>query len=108
MNEARLMQILTNWANWMRQDSHRLGYPSKSSFLSSGGASTEDTFELMLSDMDLEHCRTMDAIIDSLEPTQKKAIYSRFLNEKKSIDYSYQLEKAFSNLLPLASKRIFA
>jgi DNA-directed RNA polymerase specialized sigma24 family protein len=108
MEKARLSEILLNWSKWMRQDSHRLGYPSKSSFLSSGGDSSGDSFELMLSDMDLEHCRTMDALIDSLPTQQKKAIYSRYLHEKKAIDYAFQLELALSTLLSLASKRIYA
>ena len=53
MSIERLLQILDDWALYMKSDNHKLGYPSKSLGMSSGGESTEDEFESMLSAMDL-------------------------------------------------------
>ena len=46
----RLLQILDDWKLYMRSDNHKLGYPSKSLGMSSGGESTEDEFTGRFSD----------------------------------------------------------
>ncbi len=48
MHIDRLMVILEDWSRWMKTDSHKLGYPSKTSYLSSGGESTSDVLSKWL------------------------------------------------------------
>ena len=105
----RLLAILDDWALWMKQgDSHKLGYPKKSLGMSNGGESTEDEFEHMLSSMDMQNVRTIDAIIHSLPKEQQEALYTRYLKSRKPMAYEYKLELAMDNLLTIGSKRINA
>lgn len=108
MEIKRCMEILDDWAKWMKVDSHKLYYPSKSSFFSSGGESSNEIFDQMLEDMDVKNAMTMDAIIDSLPKNQKQAIYARYLREKKSKFYEYDLGLAMDNILTIATRRINA
>jgi len=108
MRIARLMDILDDWARWMKKDSHRLGYPSKSSYFSSGGESTSDVFEDMVSKSDMENIKIIDAIIDDLPIKQKQAINYRFLGGNRPMYYERDLELAIDNLLTISSRRIYA
>jgi hypothetical protein len=108
MEINRLLVILDDWAKWMKFDNHRLGYPSKSSFLTSGGESSHDAFKHMIEEADKENVKTMNAIINSLEPEQRKAVYARYLKEKKPMYYEVKLNLAMDNMLTMASKRIYA
>lgn len=108
MHIDRLKQILDDWTLWMHAPSSKLGYPSKSLGMVSGGESTSDAFEDMVSDMDMENVRTIDAIIHSLPQEQKEAVYARYLKTTKYDDYEHQLGLAFDNLLTMASRRIVA
>jgi len=72
----RLLSILEDWARWMKSDNHKLGYPSKSIGMSSGGESTSEVFEEMCSAQDMSNVRTIDAIIHSLDSSQQQAIYA--------------------------------
>lgn len=92
----------------MKSSSHKLGYPSKSLGMSSGGESTSDEFEHMVSAMDKSNVRTISAIIDSLEHGQREALYAKYLNGKKPLAYEWQLDMAMDNLLTIASRRINA
>ena len=92
----------------MKFDNHGLGYPTKSSFLSSGGESSHDAFEHMIGESDRQNVRTINAIINSLEDDQRKAVYARYLNEKKPMYYELKLELAMDNMLAMASRRIYA
>ena len=74
MRIARLMDILNDWARWMKQDSHRLGYPSKTSYFSTGGESTSEVFEDMVSKSDMENIKIVDAVIDGLSKPQKTCL----------------------------------
>jgi hypothetical protein len=105
MTIDRLLQILDDWKLWMQQPSHKLGYPSKSAFLQSGGASTNDAFEIMLEEADLRVIIAIDSIIDGLPKTQVMAINARYLGSIKPRDYEHQLDMAMDNILTLASKR---
>ena len=49
---SRILYLLDSWARWMRLDNHRLGYPSKSIMISTGGASSENAFEEMVDESD--------------------------------------------------------
>lgn len=108
MHVDRLKQILDDWALWMKLPSNKLGYPSKSLGMVSGGESTSDAFEDMVSDMDMNNVRTIDAIIHSLPQSQQQAIYARYLNSYKGYNYEEFLALAFDNLLTIASRRIVA
>jgi DNA-directed RNA polymerase specialized sigma24 family protein len=74
----------------------------------SGGESTSDAFEEMLSEMDMTNVRTIDAIISSLPEDQRDAVYARYLKTSKYDDYETQLSLAFDNMLTIASRRIVA
>ena len=105
----RLLCICEDWALYMKShDSHKLGYPSKSIGMSSGGESTADAFEDMVSAQDLKNVHIVDAIIHSLPQEQQDAIYARFLRTRKPFAYEFKLDLAFDNLLTMASRRINA
>ena len=104
----RLLSIMDDWALWMKSDSHKLGYPTKSIGMSSGGESTRESFSEMCSAQDMSNVRTIDAIIHSLSKEQQDAIYARYLDAKKPLAYPYKLELAFDNLLTMADRRINA
>ena len=108
MEIGRLITILEDWSRWMKHDSHKLGYPSKTSYLSSGGESTSDAFEHMIDRADKENVKILNACIDSLNVTQKKAIYYKWLGGKKPMYYERDLDLAMDNLLTIVGKRIYA
>jgi len=100
----RLLSILDDWALWMKSDNHKLGYPSKSIGMSSGGESTSEAFEEMCSAQDMSNVRT----IHSLEQGQQDAIYAKYLGAKPPLAFYWQLDMAYDNLLTIASRRINA
>jgi len=104
----RLLSIMDDWALWMKSDNHKLGYPSKSIGMSSGGESTSDVFEEMCSAQDMSNVRTVHAIIHSLEKGQQEAIYAKYLGAKKPLAYEWNIDMAYDNLLTIASRRINA
>ena len=108
MNIDRLITILEDWSRWMKTDSHRLGYPNKVSYLSSGGESTSDVFEHMVDKADKENIKIINACIDSLSIDQKKAIYYKWLGGNKPMFYERDLDLAMDNLLTIVGRRIYA
>ncbi len=104
----RLLSIMDDWALWMKSDNHRLGYPSQSLGLSSGGESTSEAFEEMCSVQDISNVRTIHAIIHSLDKSQQESIYAKYLGAKPPIAYEWQLDMAYDNLLTMAGRRINA
>jgi hypothetical protein len=105
----RLLSILDDWKKHMKPLNHRLGYPSRSLGMSSGGESTEDEFEHMLDKMDKENVRIVHIIIfNNLPIGQKQAILAKYLKEKPPIAYEWQLDMAYDNLLTMAGKKINA
>jgi hypothetical protein len=104
----RLLSILEDWSLWMRHDTHKLGYPSKSIGMSSGGESTSEVFEEMCSAQDMSNIRTIHAIIHSLEQGQQDAIYAKYLGAKPPLAFFWQLDMAYDNLLTIAERRINA
>jgi hypothetical protein len=104
----RLLSILEDWALWMKSDNHKLGYPSKSIGMSSGGESTSDAFEEMCSAQDMSNVRTIHAIVHSLPKEQQSAIYAKYLGAKPPLAFYWQLDMAYDNLLTIASRRINA
>lgn len=108
MRINRLMIILDDWSRWMKSDNHGLGYPSRTSYFSTGGESTSEVFEDMVSKTDMNNIKIVDAVIDGLSDTQKAAIYYRFLKGKKPMFYEKNLDLAMDNLLTIVGQRIYA
>ena len=108
MRITRLMSILDDWSRWMKLDKHGLGYPTSTSYFSSGGESTSEVFEDMVSATDMENIKVVDAVIDGLKKNQKAAIYYRFLGGKKPMFYEKNLNLAMDNLLTMVGQRIYA
>jgi hypothetical protein len=97
MNRERVIWHLENWCEYLKADNHKLGYPTKSLMIASGGASGGDAFEIMCDDMDITNARAIDAIIDDLKPPYKTAIYHQWLKNKffwptHELDYEIALE----------------
>lgn len=103
-----LMIILDDWSRWMKLDKHGLGYPSRTSYFFTGGESTSEVFEDMVSKIDMDNVKIVDAVIDGLNKLQKEAIYYRFLGGNKPVFYEKQLDLAMDNLLTIVGKRIYA
>jgi len=108
MRIERLMMILEDWAKYMKSDNHRLGYPNKISYMSSGGESTADVFDDMVNEADSENVKIVNACIHSLEKNQREALYARWLGSKKPMYYELKLDLAMDNLLTMVGKRIYA
>ena len=108
MKIERLMVILEDWADYMKQDNHKLGYPSKVSYMSTGGESTSDVFEEMVGKTDSENVKVLNACIHSLDKGQREAIYARWLGSKPPMYYELKLGLAMDNLLTMAGRRIYA
>lgn len=108
MQINRLLELLDKWKLFMRSDNHKLGYPSKSLGMSSGGESSYDAFDEMYEDVESDNIRTVDAVIHSLPKDQKDAIYARYLNTKKPLYYEIKLQLAIDNLLTIVGRRIGA
>lgn len=102
----RLLELLDKWKLYMRSDNHRLGYPSKSIGMSSGGAS--GSFDDMYDEVEDDNVRTVDAVIHSLPKDQQQAVYARYLKTKKPLYYELKLEMAIDNLLTIVGRRIGA
>lgn len=107
MRISRLNDIIHDWVRWHKVDNHKLGYPSKVSYLSTGGYSA-NVFDDMVNAADTQNVKTLDAIIDSLPKDQRQAIYARYLGEKKPIFFEVKFDLAMENLLDIASRRIGA
>jgi hypothetical protein len=106
MTNDRLLQILDDWAKWMKRPSNKLGYPTRSAFLASGGESASDAFEEMLTESDLKNVLKIDALITSLPKEQKEAINARYLDSKRPNNYDHELEMAMDNLMTWADRRM--
>jgi hypothetical protein len=107
MTNDRLEWHLDNWRDWMqRTDSNRLGYPTKSACMSSGGASGEDEFDVMCEECDSRCADILDKIIDSISQPQRTAINHAWLKvahhyPTQDLDYVEALE----SISRLADKR---
>lgn len=97
MNRERVEIHLEAWRDYMRTDKTKLGYPSKSLMIATGGASSGNAFEIMCEEMDETIVRAIDAIIDSLRNPERVAIYHHWLQDKhfyptQAMDYEIALE----------------
>lgn len=77
-NQFKVKEALTAWAEWQRSDNLRLGYPSKSLMLSSGGGSS--TFEDMIDTLDNSIAQAVEAILEGLSISQRMAVHHYHLN----------------------------
>jgi len=106
MSSEYLMYLLKLWSKWMHFDDNGLGYPKKSLGMSTGGASTDDSFEEMFEAAELKKIQTIDAIISSLKKEERDAVYARFLGSKKPHYYEMKLQMAFHSIMNQAKKRL--
>jgi hypothetical protein len=104
----RLLQIIEDWSIWMKKPAHKLGFPSKSLVMMSGGASTSDSFDELILAQDINNITIIDTLIHGLPVDQQEAIFYRYLSCKKPFAYEYKLEMAIDNLLTMASRKIDA
>lgn len=106
MTNDRLAWHLKNWAEFMSRPSSKLGYPSKSQMISSGGSSSEDEFDIMCDEADTKCAQTMDAIIDSIHLRQRVAInhvWLKVIHHYETHEQDY--DKALIEIERLAEKR---
>jgi hypothetical protein len=100
------MELLEDWARWMRHEPNKLGYPSKSSTFSTGGESTNSSFEDMVESQDEQVMNTINAIVHSLDTQEISAVYARYLRTKKPFYYELKLQLAIKKMLELSEKRL--
>lgn len=106
MTNEDLMRHMANWADYMKQPTHRLGYPSKSLCISSGGASGEDEFDIMCEEVDIRCAQIMDGIIDSISMPQRVAVNHVWLHVKHCYPtHELDYEEALEHIGKLADKR---
>lgn len=80
-------RVLVIWGNYKRREGGAvtLGYPRHSAGFSSGGASTEDSFEEMVEAADRRTGAIADAILDEMSlhgyARQVLAIWNRYLGD---------------------------
>lgn len=77
MSEARLEWHFDNWRRWMRQDSVTDGAPGKAAGCVGGGYS--QTFDDMADAQDIRVARVLDALVNSLTPLERAAVYHQYL-----------------------------
>lgn len=108
LSTDRLLQIIEDWSIWMKKPAHKLGFPSKSLVMMSGGVSTSDSFDELILAQDINNIKIIDTLIHGLPVDQQEAIFCRYLSCKKPFAYEYKLEMAIDNLLTMASRKIDA
>ena len=72
MDSGRIIYYLDLWRNYMKSNTHKLGYKTKSSGFNTGGISS---FEDLEDDLDFSAAKTIDQVIDDLPLPQKTSIY---------------------------------
>lgn len=107
MDIDRLLQILDDWAHHCKSyhPARKLGYPTHSTALVSGGESTSGAFEQMCDDVDMRNVKAIDSMIDSLNENQAQSIRARFLQDRKPMFYETHLSFALNQLCKLCDKR---
>ena len=105
MTMAKLQDLLKAWARNSKQEiSSKLGYPSRSLGMSTGGNST--SFDEMYDSMVADHIRTLQAIIDSLPERQQNAVYHKYTGSKAEVLQDYHMNQAYDNLLTICTRRM--
>lgn len=70
-----LVALLTDWAQWQRAYSTRLGYPSRSLTCYSEGS---QDFESLCDAVDSQTFASVDACVQDLMPAQRAAVMRRY------------------------------
>lgn len=83
MDRGRLIYHLENWRDWMKRDSNKLGYPSRSLMLVGDNGYSEETWDDMCEECDSQSARTIDTLIDDLKGPYKVAINHTWLGVEK-------------------------
>jgi hypothetical protein len=86
----------------MQQDSHKLGYKSKSTGFVTGGL---HSFEDLGEEIDSDAARTVDQVIDDLPTMQKNALYVVYLSQKATMD-TRVLEYYYDNALMMLQRKL--
>lgn len=106
MTNEDLMRHMANWADYMKVPTHKLGYPSKSLCMATGGGSSDDEFDHMCSEVDIRCAQIMDGIIDSISQPQRVAVNHVWLHVKHCYPTQIlDLEEAYEHIGKLADKR---
>lgn len=106
MTLDRLEWLLENWVDWMRRDTHKLGYPAKSLMIASGGGSSTEEFEIMCDDADAHAASMLDAIIDSISMPQRTAINHQWLKVAHHYPTNdLDLDEAYTAIIKIADRR---
>jgi hypothetical protein len=71
-SEQRVMYYLSIWGDYMRRPESSLFFPRTASGVAAGGA---NSFDDLAGQADNYAARTMETIIDDLEPPQRLAVY---------------------------------
>jgi hypothetical protein len=109
MTDERLAWHLENWARYIASDSmeyRALGFPAESVGFEPAESVTADSYEIEEDADNMRNAVAMDAIIDSLQPHNKWAVYkSQGLMVTEMRDYEGALEVAHAMIRQLAMKR---
>ena len=73
-NERKVKEALEIWAEWMSHDDEKLGYPSHSLVVLSGGGAWGNYIEDQKVEFDQKTAEAVDALYDSLTTSQRIAI----------------------------------
>jgi len=79
MDLGRVEYYLDLWRDYMKSDSHKLGFKSKSTGFNTGGV---HSFEDMAEEIDNEAAKIVDQVIDDLPKEYKEAIYLVYLHTR--------------------------
>jgi hypothetical protein len=105
MSTERADWHVDNWAQWMHGRGTGLGYPSRASGRMGKSGSTD--FDQMVASADVRCAVAVDALIDGMTWTQRKAIYSVKLGNQWTsplpLDDVYQ--QALSDLAAALTRR---
>jgi hypothetical protein len=109
MTDERLAWHLENWARYLRSDAmeyRELGYPAESVGFEPAESVTEDSYEIEEDADCMRNAIAMEAIIDSLPPHPKWAVFkSQGLMSIGMRGYEDALEVAHELIRQLAVKR---
>ena len=81
MNEMQrsvqaVVRLMEDWADWQRGYRLKLGYPTKSAGIESGGGSA--SFDDLCDESDAEVMRKVDACVNDLPPIHRAAVCKRY------------------------------
>ena len=102
MEAGRVTYYLDLWRDYMQQDSHKLGYKSKSTGFVTGGL---HSFEDLGEEIDNDAARVVDQVIDDLPTMQKNVLYVVYLSQKATMD-TRVLEYYYDSALMMLQRKL--